>query len=246
MRARVSPDNGEVVSAPQINIARKPALEITPDRAVTGLTVVSLATVSVGAPDFEEIQTCLPIGLIVVDETGLILWRNNRARDVLVAGCGIEERQGKIRLERASLDRTLHESLQAKAVDGQDNTPRLPLAIGVPDRDGRMHYVLQLVQMRAKQESASTLVAIVDLVRGGAVNRMTAAMVFNLSRREAELAELFSEGLCIEEIAPRMGVAPNTARIHLRNVFAKTGCCNQIELARILARAATLASVVHR
>jgi DNA-binding CsgD family transcriptional regulator len=56
--------------------------------------------------------------------------------------------------------------------------------------------------------------------------------VFRLSVREAHFAELFAAGYRIDAIAQAMGVTPNTARVHLRHVFAKTGCSNQIELAR--------------
>jgi DNA-binding CsgD family transcriptional regulator len=53
--------------------------------------------------------------------------------------------------------------------------------------------------------------------------------------REAEFAELFAAGHRIEMIAQIMGVAMNTARVHLRHVCAKVGCTSQIELARMLA-----------
>jgi DNA-binding CsgD family transcriptional regulator len=59
--------------------------------------------------------------------------------------------------------------------------------------------------------------------------------VFRLSDREACFAELFAAGHRIDAIAERMGVTSNTARVHLRHVFAKTGCSSQIELARKLA-----------
>jgi DNA-binding CsgD family transcriptional regulator len=59
--------------------------------------------------------------------------------------------------------------------------------------------------------------------------------VFTLSEREAELAELFASGLRVDAIAGRMRISVNTARVHLRNVFAKTGCTSQIELARTFA-----------
>lgn len=257
-RAHGTPNKEEVASSPPINGSgtlpingsetlpingsETPLLEFETARDIASAAAAELGGEARLAPDLEEIQTWLPIGLVLVDEAGLILWRNNHACDALSAGCGIEERLGKIRIERASLDRTLHENIQAHI--GGEPGADAPLAIGVPDRDGRMHYVLRLFRVRATEDPPSIVIAIVDLVNGSSVNRITAAKVFNLSKRESEFAELFSEGLCIEEIAPRMGVASNTARIHLRNVFAKTGCSNQIELARVLARTATLVSCV--
>jgi DNA-binding CsgD family transcriptional regulator len=76
---------------------------------------------------------------------------------------------------------------------------------------------------------------IADLASEIRVSRSAVARTFQLSTREAELAELFSTGLRVDAIAARMGISANTARIHLRNVFAKTGCANQVELARLFA-----------
>jgi DNA-binding CsgD family transcriptional regulator len=104
--------------------------------------------------------------------------------------------------------------------------------LGVPDREGRTRYMLRVFPFTAARTLALVLIAVSDLVESRPIDRSTMAVVFSFSPREAELGELFSNGLRIEEIAPRMGIALNTARVHLRNVLAKTGCSNQIELAR--------------
>ena len=83
------------------------------------------------------------------------------------------------------------------------------------------------------EKSGVALLAVMDMLGSVQIMRTKAASIFGLSEREAELAELFSQGLRVQEIAVRMGVAVNTARVHLRNVFTKTGANSQIELARI-------------
>jgi DNA-binding CsgD family transcriptional regulator len=77
---------------------------------------------------------------------------------------------------------------------------------------------------------------VVDFNDRSGPSRSTVSTVFRLSAREAELAELFSQGLGLEAIAETMGIALNTARVHLRNIFQKTSCSTQLELFRRLTR----------
>jgi DNA-binding CsgD family transcriptional regulator len=60
------------------------------------------------------------------------------------------------------------------------------------------------------------------------------SLPFNLSPREASVAELAAMGCSDKEIARRLGVAFSTVRTHLDNAFAKLGSRNRTELAAIL------------
>jgi DNA-binding CsgD family transcriptional regulator len=53
---------------------------------------------------------------------------------------------------------------------------------------------------------------------------------FGLSPQEARIANALREGGTLAEIAARMGIAYETARVHLKSAFAKTGSHNQREL----------------
>ena len=188
--------------------------------------------------DFEDLQTCIRWGLFVVNETSVIVFATRRARAFLAAGCGVGERSGRLYVERSCVDRSLQELIRLNAVRSSEvAVQKNPCnVLGVPDREGRTHYLLKVSPFGAAKSCSLALVAVSDLVESPPIDRSIIAAVFNFSAREAELGELFSNGLRIEEIAPRMGVAMNTVRVHLRNVLAKTGCSSQIELARTLAR----------
>lgn len=188
--------------------------------------------------DFEDLQACIRWGLFVVDETATIIFATKRGRAFLTAGCGIAERSGRFYVERSCVDRGLQALIRLNAVRSNEATlHENPLnVLGVPDREGRTHYVLKVFPFGAAKTRPLALVAVSDLVESPQIDRSIIAAVFNFSAREAELGELFSKGLRVEEIAPRMGVAMNTVRVHLRNVLTKTGCSSQIELARIFAR----------
>lgn len=62
------------------------------------------------------------------------------------------------------------------------------------------------------------------------------ADTFGLTKRESELALTLQENTTIVEAASILGIAHNTARVHLQRVFKKTGTSTQADLAVILER----------
>jgi len=178
----------------------------------------------------ELIQQCIPWGVLVVDQQRRILFANPRARSFLQAKNGLREQDGKLRVERTSIDRGL-DKLICRVAAG--NYPAATQdTVGVPDRQGQIRYALKVARCRTESEEVAALLVISDLVSAARMSRASVAQVFRLTEREAEFAELFASGLCIATIADQMGISAHTARVHLRHVLAKTGCASQIELAR--------------
>ncbi|MBC2667921.1 helix-turn-helix transcriptional regulator [Novosphingobium piscinae] len=60
-------------------------------------------------------------------------------------------------------------------------------------------------------------------------------LLFDLTPAEARLARLVAEGFSAPQAAVALGIQANTARAHLKAVFAKTGFARQSELALALA-----------
>ena len=58
--------------------------------------------------------------------------------------------------------------------------------------------------------------------------------LFQLTRMEAMLAAALAGGGSLVEAADRLGIAHNTARSHLRSIFAKTGARRQSQLVHLL------------
>lgn len=54
-----------------------------------------------------------------------------------------------------------------------------------------------------------------------------------LTERELEITELVAEGLTNREVAEQLYVSHNTVKVHLRNIFAKTGVASRTELSML-------------
>ncbi|WP_428969769.1 helix-turn-helix transcriptional regulator [Sphingomonas sp. Xoc002] len=59
---------------------------------------------------------------------------------------------------------------------------------------------------------------------------------YGLTPREMELAERMVAGQSLETAADHLAITKGTARVHLRQLFAKTDLNRQAELIRLLAR----------
>jgi DNA-binding CsgD family transcriptional regulator len=59
---------------------------------------------------------------------------------------------------------------------------------------------------------------------------------YGLTQREAQLAAILHDGCDLPHAAIELGIAYNTARVHLGNVLKKTGCSSRPELVALLTR----------
>lgn len=181
----------------------------------------------------DDASNCIPWGLIVVDSDLSIIFANARARLILQQHDGLGERNGKLLADRTTTQRKL-ESIAAGFL-AKSTTSAI---LGVPGKEGCQRYAIRALPCELPDVFGrdSFLVVVSDLANTVCASRETIAKIFSLSEREAEFAEHFSSGLRVATIAEKMGVALNTARVHLRHVLAKTGTTSQIELARKFAR----------
>ncbi len=170
-----------------------------------------------------------PWPLMLVDGQARVLRATPDATATVAMARGIGLRDGILSIERARAQRQLIEAIAAVASGVGDRI------VGVPRDNGRTGLALKVMPAGPlfAADGAAALVALADVFRPLTVPRDAVMSLFLLTEREADLAEHFSTGLRVDEIADRMGVATNTVRVHLRNVFAKTGCSSQVELARL-------------
>lgn len=184
------------------------------------------------------VDRCVPWGYVVVDEEDYILFANQRARAAIVAGCGIESRGGRLRALRSVVDRTLAATINEMAKAALEGTSPPSRVIAVPSADGECRFALKVTPCGRGEGTGmgTAYVFIIDLKSRLRANHEELACLFSLSDKESRFAELFCSGLRLNEIAAMMGITANTARVHLHNLFKKTGTSSQVELAWKLAR----------
>jgi DNA-binding CsgD family transcriptional regulator len=180
---------------------------------------------------------CLPIGVIVADRTGMVLHANRTVRllaqrtnrPLLVGDAGNEQR----------VDAAWFEGVVAPLFHPSRAIHR-PVVVTLPTRSGGppLHGLVAPLPGEdvAADTDAPAAVMIFVSDPGGHVdtNEPTVRSLFKLTRTEARIAGLLANGVAVRDIAARLGIAPATARWHVKRLLTKTGTSSQRQLACVL------------
>lgn len=181
----------------------------------------------------------LPIGVALVDADGRALAVNDRAQEILARHDGLrQEADGTLRAGReeqaADLGRLIeHASRCGQDADSSGGTLSLDASGG-----GRplsvMVTPLRLERQALGDPRVLAAVFISDPDRRPAAAEESLQRLYGLTRAEARLASLLVSGHSLEEVARRLKVTTNTARTHLKRVFAKTKTSRQGDLVSLV------------
>jgi DNA-binding CsgD family transcriptional regulator len=183
-------------------------------------------------------------GLVGLRADGTVLFINAAADDVIRAGDGLAVIDGLLRAARAANDRTLQDIIARVLRPEPDAPPDGGGAVAVARPSGRTPFALRVMPSIAGEgaragELPAALVLIADPDRRSAPSAATLRSL-GFSPSEARVAQRLVQGRTLAEAARDLGMAHNTARAHLRNIFAKTRARSQVELVRILCEFARL------
>ena len=187
----------------------------------------------------EDILDRLPTGTVMISAAGRMLFLNAYARRVITQGdglkCGPEglvaqrpsDTQRLQQLVRGAIDTTLGRGIEAGGV------------MRIPRPSGLRSFQLLVSPYRSTRtwpgvEQPAATVFITDPEREPEYPPALLSRLYGLTPAEARLAVLLLGGGSVAEAADQLGVTLNTARTHLKQVFAKTGTKRQAELVRLL------------
>lgn len=185
-----------------------------------------------------EAVDLLPTGLILLDQRRNIVLKNRGADRILKLSDGVRCDGGGPSADDARENAEL-QVLIADALDSSRGGQAVStgfLAISRPS--GKKSFATMVAPLLGGggtvRGDAAVAILIADPDAGRIQDSEVLAALYSLTHSEAELVRLLSEGLSLEEVAERRGVSMNTARSHLKHVFAKTGTSRQGELLRLV------------
>jgi DNA-binding CsgD family transcriptional regulator len=185
-----------------------------------------------------EALDLLNIGLVVCSASAELLIANHTAERLLQAGDGLV-------LDGDGILATTHdENLSLKDLIRSVARKRTPdvtrdSAFAVERKAGKRPLTLFVRAVNTKSDTpspneAAALVMILDSAHPVEIAETELRQLYGFTATEARLANHLMEGLSLEECCAALGIRRTTARMHLRNIFAKTGVRRQGELVSLL------------
>ncbi|CAG9261615.1 helix-turn-helix transcriptional regulator [Paraburkholderia unamae] len=185
---------------------------------------------------YSQAMVQLMVGVIVLDEHGMVIETNAIAKAMLQSGDGLKLIGNHVTASYAMDNRKL-QSLVAEALRAPSRVGLIE-AMAVSRPSGQASWGVVVRQLATDEwTDGKHRPAVAIFVRDpeGASHPPVklAQQLFELTPAETALAIQLTNGLSLEEAAEALGIRRNTARAHLRSIFSKTGVRRQTELVRI-------------
>lgn len=171
------------------------------------------------------------LAVLVLDRARRIVSSNPLADRILAEDEGLRRRGEELALAAPDQQRTIATLLAGG--DGGSPLPRFRI-----ERPVHGDLVVTARPLRVEAIHAGTGALALFLSRPGAeaaADPQTLRDLLGLTMAEARLASVLAEGGTLVDAARRLGIAHNTAKVQLRQVFAKTGVHRQAQLVALLA-----------
>lgn len=170
----------------------------------------------------------LTLGVVIVSGDGGILAMNGAARDLLESTRWNVPAKDGLAPRRSNERRTLREAVERMSQEIE--LPKAVTLVSDPEED-RLHlFGVPL----GNDGGSGVAVFLCDPERKIETSEAILRDMFQLTSAEARLACALVNGLTIEEAANESGIKLNTARSHLKKIFAKTHTQRQGEMVRLL------------
>jgi DNA-binding CsgD family transcriptional regulator/PAS domain-containing protein len=187
-----------------------------------------------------------PRGVLVLSDDGIIRMANTRASAILVDNNGISERDGKLVIHcKATADR-VGTYLSKLGTMNNEGLPEMDWNMVVKKRSGDSSYQLILGHLKLSdwnlESRHSDKVAVIhvhDPDRIVGVQPEQLRDFYGFTKAQARLAAKLFHGHSINEAAKTLHISVNTARTHMRGIYAKTGVRTQAELLGLLSTGLT-------
>lgn len=178
--------------------------------------------------------------LIAVNNKGRVLFKNVIAKEILDQDSSLNCVNGQLHVANSNLDaklKALIEGATSHSV-GLDSKPGGMLVI--PGRNGKRLPLWLIVsplkrQLRhvIGQENQVALVYLSTQDRECELPKGVVKTLFGLTNAEERLLHLILQGCKLNEASKILHISQNTARTHMKHIYAKTGADCQVSLVRL-------------
>ena len=180
----------------------------------------------------------LHAGFLIASASGRLLFANDAGAEILEGQDGLvldEDGTIKIRsIEGAPKESSVGKFAAILAAARRHNG----LIVSIPRRSDRLPLTLTLRPTRPESareaEAGAVLVLIHDPERPANADQIGLRELYGLTLTEARLANLIMQGKTIEDCTRILGIRRTTVKMHLRNLYGKTGVNRQSELVALL------------
>jgi len=182
----------------------------------------------------------LNIGVVVCGHTGEMLVANNTAQAIVRARDGLEVDAGGVLSATHDKNASLGDIIRKIAKTSRTGGPgTLDAAFALRRPSGKRALTLFVRALNGHHETAgaqeaAVLVMILDAALPVETTEAELRQLYGFTATEAQVATLLMEGLGLEDCCAQLGIRRTTVRMHLRNIFAKTGVRRQGELVSLL------------
>lgn len=175
-------------------------------------------------------------GIAFLDRRGQIVWMNREAQRIGWADDGISISRGRIRLRTQSLQKQFDNLLQERRRRANEEPLPASKSLRVRHKTPGLDYEVLVIPIRNHRHQimlpreAAILVLIND---PGALFRVPAARLvqnYGLTPAEARLCEALARTGSLSDAAAASEIGLNTARSHLKGIFAKLEVSSQVQL----------------
>ncbi|MBK8908409.1 MAG: helix-turn-helix transcriptional regulator [Rhodospirillales bacterium] len=179
----------------------------------------------------------MPIGVILLSGGGMVLAANRVAREVMAARDVLSVGRGGLEVNRDGRQVRFRDIIAETASAAESNRPPDLVAFSVARAASARPLSLMIWPTRERDpdqglDAPAAVVFLGDPDRSADVDEGRLKQLYGLTTAEARVAALLARGHRLDEIAEMLGVAYETTRKHLKQIFSKTGNTRQANLVR--------------
>lgn len=171
-------------------------------------------------------------GTLVIDRDRRIMVSDGIADELIARRAGLSASNTRLRLSTAAADSQLGAYLEAVPTDGKDETGCTLLVEPAGD-DAPIAVAVRPIRPAMPVWTSDRDLLLLRVRDPSRRSRFDAAALrgpLSITLAEAAVTAAMANGETLREAASRLGITYNTARAHLRAIFAKTGTTRQAEL----------------